>query len=167
MFSFKYYDALANISFGVFDLARDYCNHHLFCKLRDILNYLAPYWSNVFIISQIPETPQWLLSKNQTAEAEKSLRWLRGWVSSETVAQEFHELQQHSEHSKSCYLCIKQDMKCTHPLPTLGEKFGELKRKQSIKPLIITISLFVIAQFSGIYSMRPFMIQIFKGKTVI
>ncbi|XP_055308622.1 facilitated trehalose transporter Tret1-like, partial [Sitodiplosis mosellana] len=111
----------------------------------------------------IPETPQWLLSKNRTAEAEKSLRWLRGWATSKAVAQEFRDLQQHIERSKSCYSCIKQDLNCTHPLPTLREKFSELKRKQTIKPLFITISLFVIAQFSGVYSMRAFIVQIFKA----
>lgn len=144
---------------------------------------------------QIPETPQWLLSKNRMADEEKSLRWLRGWVSSEAVAQEFHYLQRHSERSKSCNTCIKKDLKCTHPffhwrishchwvsikfhflfffflyltigthpLPTMREKFAELKRKRTIKPFGIVITLFFLAQFSGILSMRPFMLQIFKA----
>lgn len=112
---------------------------------------------------QIPETPQWLLSKNRVSDAEKSLRWLRGWVSSEAVAQEFHDLQRHSERSKSCNTCIKKDLKCTHPLPTMAEKFSELKRKRTLKPFGIVISLFFLAQFSGILSMRPFMLQIFKA----
>lgn len=76
---------------------------------------------------------------------------------------EFHELKKHIELSKSCYACIKQDLNCTHPLPTLREKFAELKRKQTLKPLFIATSLFVIGQFSGIYSMRPFIVQIFKA----
>ncbi|XP_055302407.1 facilitated trehalose transporter Tret1-like [Sitodiplosis mosellana] len=113
----------------------------------------------------IPETPQWLLFKNRTAEAEKSLRWLRGWVSSSSrsVAQEFHELQKHNEQSKSCNTCIKRDLKCTHPLPTLSEKFAELKRKRTLKPLSITIFMFCVSGFSGFYSMRPFIVQIFEA----
>ncbi|XP_055302406.1 facilitated trehalose transporter Tret1-like [Sitodiplosis mosellana] len=111
----------------------------------------------------IPETPQWLLSKNQTAEAEKSLRWLRGWVSNQVVAQEFHYLQQHIDRSKSCSTCIEKDLKCTHALPTLAEKFGELKRKRTLKPFFIIMSMFFIAQFSGMNSMRPFLVQIFKA----
>ncbi|XP_031636109.1 facilitated trehalose transporter Tret1-like [Contarinia nasturtii] len=116
-----------------------------------------------FAICFIPETMQWLLSKNRTADAEKSLRWLRGWVSSEAVAQEFNDLKRHSELSKSCNACIKQNVKCSHPLPTMVEKFAELKRKRTLKPLFIVISLFFLAQFSGILSMRPFMVQIFKA----
>lgn len=112
---------------------------------------------------QIPETPQWLLSKNRNEDAEKSLQWLRGWVSRETVAQEFHDLKRHSEVSKSCNMCIKQNQKCIHPLPTMVEKFAELKRKRTIKPFVIVISLFFLAQFSGMMSMRPFIVQIFKA----
>lgn len=82
------------------------------------------------------------------------------------MAQEFNELRLHSDLSKSCYSCIKQNLKCTHPLPTLGEKFVELKRKQTLKPLLIVVSLFVIAQFSGVYCMRPFLVQILKAYDV-
>lgn len=111
----------------------------------------------------MPETPQWLLSKNRTTEAEKSLYWLRGWVSSEIVRQEFNDMKRHSERSKSCYECIKQNLECTHPLPTLNEKFAELKRKSTLKPFFIVFAMFFLSQFTGILSMRPFFIQIFKA----
>lgn len=126
----------------------------IFLYLIDIIYCSILKIKLIFFFLQIPETPQWLLSKNRTTEAEKSLRWLRGWVSSEAVAQEFHDLQRHSERSKSCNTCIKKDLKCTHPLPTMREKFAELKRKRTLKPFGIVISLFFLAQFSGILSMR-------------
>lgn len=115
------------------------------------------------LIFQIPETPQWLLSKNRVAEAEKSLCWLRGWVSSEMVAQEFHSLKQQSERSKSCNNCVKQNLKCTHPLPTLREKFAEMKRKRTIKPFTIVVILFILSHMTGVLTTRPFMVQIFQA----
>lgn len=91
---------------------------------------------------QVPETPQWLLSKDRINEAEKSLQWLRGWVPKEAIAHEFYELQRHSERSKSCKSCIKQHLQCIHPQPTLIEKLGELTRKRTLKPFFIILALF-------------------------
>lgn len=54
-------------------------------------------------------------------------------------------------------------MKCEHPLPTWFEKLKELKRKQTLKPLFIVVSLMVIAEFTGITGMNPFIVQIFKA----
>lgn len=103
----------------------------------------------------------WLLSKNRVDDAEKALRWLRGWVPKESIAQELQELQRYSERYKSCNLCVKQNQKCSHPLPTTVQKLQELKRKQTMKPFIIVMSLFVIAAFSGAW--YPFVVQIFKA----
>lgn len=108
----------------------------------------------------MPQTPIWLLSKDRTADAERSLRWLRGWVSKKDVEHELKELQRYSKRYKSCDLCIKKDLKCTHPPPTLGEKLAELKRKQTLKPLFIVISLFFIESFSNTFLMPTYIVQI-------
>lgn len=127
------------------------------------------FFQNIFFkflslfFTQTPETPQWLLSKNRTKQAEKSLRWLRGWVPAETVAHDFQELQRHSERSKSCNACIKQNLQCSHPPPSLSEKFSELKRKRVLKPFAILLAMFFLTQFTGMLSTRPFIIQIFKA----
>lgn len=43
------------------------------------------------------------------------------------------------------------------------EKIGELKRKQTLKPFAIVMGLFFLAQFSGTFAMRPFIMQIFRA----
>lgn len=139
-----------------------------------LLNTLLPWRSVASIclavpvicaiaICFVPETPQWLLSKNRAKDAEISLRWLRGWVSKETVSREFEDLKRHSEETKSCDSCTKNGLKCSHPLPTLVEKFLELKQKRTFKPFIILVLLFFFNQFTGVYAMRPFIVQIFKA----
>ncbi|XP_031639043.1 facilitated trehalose transporter Tret1-like isoform X1 [Contarinia nasturtii] len=139
-----------------------------------VLNTLMP-WRMVALICMtlpiltaiallfVPETPHWLLSKNRVNEAEKSLAWLRGWVPKEAVADELRSLQRYSERYKSCGECIKQNQECYHPPPTLFEKLKELKRKQTLKPFFIVICLFMIALFSGIFAMTPFIVKIFKA----
>lgn len=124
---------------------------------------LSFFFSLKFVYFQVPETPFWLLSKNRPKDAEKSLQWLRGWVPKSAVAHELGALQRYSERYTSCNACLKFSVKCSHPLPTMTQKFGELKRKQTLKPLFIVLSLFAIAAFSGVTAMSPFIVQIFKA----
>lgn len=93
----------------------------------------------------------------------KSLQWLRGWVNPATVAHEFKSLQRYNERSNSCIPCAKQNIKCTHPAPTLIEKVKELTRKRTLKPFLLVMSIFLLSQFSGILAMRPYTVQILKA----
>lgn len=78
-------------------------------------------------------------SRNATMVAIKKSN---DWAPRHQIAQEFDDLQRHSERSKSCNLCTKQNVPCSHPLPTMREKFAELKRKQTLKPFAIVMGLF-------------------------
>lgn len=112
---------------------------------------------------QIPETPLWLLSKKRDADALKSLQWLRGWVSAQAVRREFGEIKRYSETSNSCIACQKADVRCPHPPADLREKVRELMRKRTLRPFVLIIVCFTITQFSGLTSMRPYMVQIFEA----
>lgn len=112
---------------------------------------------------QVPETPLWLLSKNRKDDAQKSLQWLRGWVSPQAIEKEFSEMQRYSENSNSCIPCQKANIKCSHPPANLQEKLKELIRKRTMRPFFIVMFAFAITQFSGMTSIRPYMVQIFKA----
>lgn len=127
----------------------------IFCCLVPIITAIA--------ICFVPETPHWLLSKHRKEDALKSLMWLRGWVpSSNYVEKEFNEIVRYSDHSNRCVACQKGDLKCTHPSASAKELMRELYRKRTLKPFIIVITMFAFAQFSGLASMRPFLIQVFQ-----
>uniref|UniRef100_U5EU35 Putative transmembrane transport n=1 Tax=Corethrella appendiculata TaxID=1370023 RepID=U5EU35_9DIPT len=113
----------------------------------------------------VPETPLWLLSRNRTDEALKSLQWLRGWVSPTAVDKEFKEMQRYNENSSKCILCQKSKVpvKCNHPPPSEFQKFKELLRKRTMKPFILVMVYFGFCQFSGLPAMRPFLVQIFQA----
>lgn len=115
---------------------------------------------------QVPETPLWLLSKDRTNDALKSLQWLRGWVAPKAVEEEFKSLMHYNKRSNSCNECIKMDLECHHPRPTILDKIKELSRKRTLKPFLLVLALFFIAQFSGIQAMRPFTVQIMKAYNV-
>ncbi|XP_031639034.1 facilitated trehalose transporter Tret1-2 homolog [Contarinia nasturtii] len=134
-------------------------------RMVGLVCMIVPIFTTI-ALSIVPETPLWLLSRNRQEDALKSLRWLRGWVHKESVNQEFQELQRYSERYKSCEVCIKKDLKCSHPLPTFYERLQELKRKPTLKPFTIVMILFVISSFVSTFSMSSYIVQILKAYNV-
>lgn len=115
----------------------------------------------------VPETPYWLLSKKRKEDALKSLMWLRGWVpSSKYVEREFNEIVRYSDESNRCVSCQKADSKCPHPPASPKELLRELYRKRTLKPFFVVIMMFIFAQFSGLASMRPYLVQVFQAYEV-
>lgn len=109
---------------------------------------------------QVPEAPIWLISKQRSEEAQKSLQVLRGWVSTESISAEFKQLKHIGEMSVSCSSCEKSGNKCNHAPPNLLDKFKDMTKKRTLKPFILVTILFLLMQFSGMFAMRPYIVQI-------
>lgn len=107
----------------------------------------------------MPESPSWLLSKGRPKDAQKSLQWLRGWVSPQTVHQEFTELQKYSDTSNACVSCAKQSIRCSHSKSTFRDKIKELRRRRNSRPFILMICLSFFTHFS-VTVLDPYIIQI-------
>lgn len=108
----------------------------------------------------MPETPLWLLSRNRQDDALKSLQWLRGWVDSKAVQNEFDELQRCRINAQMCYQCEKQNEICQHPPPAICDKIRDLFRRRTLRPFILIACLFFFASFCGISPYRSYMVQI-------
>lgn len=109
---------------------------------------------------QVPETPSWLLSKGRVADAKKSLQWLRGWTSEQTVSEEFEELQNYAIASNACAACAKQSIECHHAKPTILDKIKELKRRRNVRPIILMFLLQFFGIFNGSYVWDPYIVQV-------
>lgn len=119
--------------------------------------------SNMLIAFFVPETPIYLLSKKKEAKAEKSLQWLRGWVSPQAVTPELNQLKKVSDLSTSCLECIKHEVKCDHPAPKLMDKFKDMTERRTLKPFTLITLLFLLMQFSGMFATRPYIVQILSA----
>lgn len=100
---------------------------------------------------QVVESPFWLLSKDRSKDAQKSLQWLRGWVTPQTIHKEFMELQRFSYESNACATA------------TFCDKIKELKRKRNIKPSILCFTLYFFYQFSLTTVWQPYIIQVLNA----
>lgn len=109
-----------------------------------------------------PETPIWLLSKNCPKKALKSLQWLRGCVSPETVRDEYQNMTKYSIMSNTCGACAKQIIKCEHT-DTWNDKRKQFTQKRIVKPFILITALQFFLQFCAINTWRPYMIQILNA----
>lgn len=70
-------------------------------------------------------------------------------------------MQRYSKRSRGCSACQKADVTCVHPPASSAERWRELGRKRTLRPFALIMFCFVVAQFAGIHSIRPYMVQLF------
>lgn len=117
--------------------------------------------NHFYAFPQVPETPHWLISHHRPDDAEKSLQWLRGWVSPAAVSQEFSELKDYIRTSTSCAACVRNNRECSHR-PSFADQARELMRSNVVKPFVLVVMCFIIVQSNGIAAIKPFLVQVFE-----
>ncbi|XP_047540579.1 facilitated trehalose transporter Tret1-2 homolog [Vanessa atalanta] len=103
---------------------------------------------SVILLSVIPESPTWLISKGQIEDGVKAFSWLRGY----------------GDEARSELKAIIDKRKAAdlEPTPTLREKINSLKSPELMKPLFIMIVFFVTCQFSGVNAVAFYSIEIIE-----
>lgn len=110
---------------------------------------------------KVPETPYWLLSKNQFDAALKSLQWYRGWVSERAVQKEFIQIQRYRATFHTCNDCRLNNIQCKHTTLTLNEQFSAIKESALVPIAMVLLgTLFII--FNGITTFRSYLLQILR-----
>lgn len=126
-----------------------------FLKWREVA-----LWSMIFpviafcLLFFVPESPYWLLLKKRTNDAQKSLAWLRGWVSIDEVQKEFTALQGRIESNML-------DSRIMHEV-TCVQKIKAFRRRSFLLPFFLVSLTFFIGHFSGMTTLQTFAVQIFN-----
>lgn len=118
------------------------------------------------MISQVPETPYWLLAQRRPDDALRSLQWLRGWTrSAKEVRPEFDTLTAYVAHAGACDDCRRQrtrdpsaSQQCTHS--GYCSQLRDLLRRRTLRPFCTLTACMAVCMCMGNLAIRPFLVQL-------
>lgn len=84
-------------------------------------------------------------------------------MSKRAVYNEFTALEDYKEQFDTCFKCKRLLNECKHPPPSLFDKLKDISRKRTRKPFILISILYVMMEFSGMFAMRPYIVQILNA----
>lgn len=97
----------------------------------------------------VAESPQWLMAHGWPLEAEKSLRFLRG--QNYDIDQEL-----------SCLKTVAKEANI-QAAASNWNLWKEFLKPEAYKPLLILMTLWLLLQFSGVYAVIFYAVDIFEG----
>ncbi|CAH0381027.1 unnamed protein product [Bemisia tabaci] len=124
----------------------------LICSVCPVITFTS--------MTQIPESPTWLIVRDRLDDARKSLCWLRGWLKPEEVEEEFQALRNHARKSVSA----SNDTELIDDGPHirksgyLRKQFKEMASRKVLLPLRMVCIVFVISAFAGYSGIKPYLI---------
>nr|XP_018909634.1 PREDICTED: facilitated trehalose transporter Tret1-like [Bemisia tabaci] len=121
-------------------------------------------------MTQLPESPTWLIVRGRLDEAKKSLCWLRGWVSSAEVEPEFQSLVNYAvksadlsrENSADSSLPIKEGEPVAERGGFLKQQLKELTNKRTFRPLRLMFFVFIITNIACVSGIMPYFVNELK-----
>lgn len=116
-------------------------------KLTAVICSVCPLMSYL-LLTFVPESPSWLLSKGYVQLAEKSFKWLRG--SDQESVNEFNEM------------LAKQNLTTDQNNYSVKNLKENATKPGFYKPLFIILIFFTIMQFSGVNAVAFYSVQIMK-----